>query len=340
MGKKIKLVLIGIFLLCIFVSRSYSWGPLAHLYIIEKACEELGSACPFYNLPSDEKQKAMMNAMGPDVFILVDLSSPKLYLYPNVNIVHSPVPWNTEYENRVNFGYLYLKEAGGENVYSTKTAKAYGWGGHISGDWIAHGQVAKIETPLKETCWKLDWCTSHGELEKLIDHYIIYQKNSKFSLAENWIDSKLVKSTIIKYRKKYKMPLEVMNMWGIKIISVLPTENTIKDKANKYTTGGWYWYGVSKWQEDIYNTVTSKTDWICQLKTALERFGFSGKITSPDGKTTYDCNSITLGTKFIFPALEEKLNLAKKITKEWMQNPGNATSERWKNDYPKNPNIK
>lgn len=190
----------------------------------------------------------------------------------------------------------------------------------------------------------LDYCSSHGEFEKLIDHYIIYQKNSKFSLTEDWCDSKLVKSTIIDYRRKYKMPLVVMNKWGIKI-SALPTEDTIKDKANKYTTGGLgiigrFWAGVEEEQNKYYTTVTTKTDWICQLKAALERFGFSGKITSPDGNTTYECDKITLGTKFVFPILEEKLKLGIKITKEWMQNPSNATSERWENDYPKNPNIK
>lgn len=153
--KPVLFIMVFFLTLCFNIQRAHSWGPLTHLYIIEKVCDELEKeehgSCPFTNLSDYERRKVMMNAMGPDVFILVDLS-PKLHFYPNVNVVHSPVPWNTEYENRINFGYLYLKKAGGEGIYNSKTAKAYGWGGHISGDWIAHGQMAEIESPFKELC--------------------------------------------------------------------------------------------------------------------------------------------------------------------------------------------
>jgi hypothetical protein len=252
------------------MNKVYSWGPLAHLYIIEKACDELGSVCPFANLSSTERQKAMMNAMGPDVFVIVDIIWNIWKVDPNVNIVHSPVPWRYEKDN---FGYVMLKES---NTDSSKISKSYGWGSHISADWIAHGQVVKIGE-----WWDIPGTGSHGEFEKLIDHYIVY-KTGKKTIVKDWCDGGLVKNSLHNFRRKLKQP------WARRII-VIPPAFVINLTANLFTDGGisGKWGGVIQYQNGIINTINTSDQWKLDLQNALKNHKFSGIMETKEGKTVF-----------------------------------------------------
>ncbi|MEW6189357.1 MAG: hypothetical protein AB1466_04505 [Actinomycetota bacterium] len=110
---------------------AFAWGPVTHYHINRYSASDFDYPEIYY-----------FNGTGPDMFNMGDPPVKKEdgKDYDWADFVHSPDP-KEDYTKSQNFAYLMLKVAGLDtNISSKDKAYGFGWGGHISADWVAHNE--------------------------------------------------------------------------------------------------------------------------------------------------------------------------------------------------------